>query len=98
MMTVKQAAARAGVSAALIYGWVASGLLAHFRLGAKGRRGKIAIAEGDLDVLLASLRVEAKVEAAAPTSRHPSTPASAPRRAQRRASSDGFVFLPPKQA
>jgi hypothetical protein len=98
MFSVKQAAARAGVSAALVYSWVSSGLLAHFRLGAKGRRGKIAIAEADLDALLASLRVEAKGPAVASAPRHAPTPSRAPQRRQRRASSAGFQFLPPKRA
>src|SRR5215510_2503015 len=97
MFSVKQAAEHAGVSAALVYGWVSSGLLAHFRLGAKGRRGKIAIAEADLDALLASLRVEAKGSAVVPVPQLVPMPASAPPRRQRRASSAGFQFLPPRQ-
>jgi excisionase family DNA binding protein len=57
MLTIKEAAARARVSESLVRGWVRDGSLAHFRLGAKGRRGKIAIAAEDLDGLLASFRV-----------------------------------------
>jgi excisionase family DNA binding protein len=58
-LTVKEAAARARVSEPIVRGWVRDRLLAHFRLGARGRRGKIAIAAEDLDGLLASFRVVA---------------------------------------
>lgn len=66
MLSVKAAAARAGVSAALVYTWVSSGLLAHYRLGANGHRGKIAISEADLEALLASMRREGRAGSAAP--------------------------------
>jgi hypothetical protein len=48
-----------GVSAALVYGWCNAGLLAHHRLGLPGHRGRIRIAEADLDAFLASQRREA---------------------------------------
>ncbi len=60
MLSVKMAAARAGVSPALVYVWIESGMLAHYRLGSKGSRGRIRIAEADLDVFLASMRCEGK--------------------------------------
>lgn len=68
MLSVKSAAARAGVSEGLVRKWVADGTLTHYRLGAKGSRGKIGIAESDLDALLASLKVAAdgRGRAAAP--------------------------------
>ena len=70
MLTVKEAAERACVSESLVRGWVRDGSLPHFRLGAKGRRGKIAIAPEDLDGLLASFKVTqpqpAPVKAPAP--------------------------------
>lgn len=56
-LSVKEAAARAGVSESIVRGWLRDGSLAHYRLGAKGRRGKIAISVEDLDGLLASFRV-----------------------------------------
>lgn len=56
MLTVKAAAERAGVSAGLIYDWVSSKRLPHFRLGREGSRGSIRIAEADLEALLDSLR------------------------------------------
>ena len=61
-LTAKQAAERAGVSAGLVYRWCQEGVLAHYRLGGSGRRGKILIAPTDLDTLLASFRVEGRVE------------------------------------
>ncbi len=57
--SVKDVSARTGASEAIVRGWIRDRLLAHFRLGAKGRRGKIAIAAEDLDGLLASFRVVA---------------------------------------
>jgi excisionase family DNA binding protein len=57
-VTVNQAAEHAEVSPALVYGWVSSGMLPHYRLGAKGRRGKISIKESDLEALLESMRRE----------------------------------------
>ena len=59
MLTVKQAAERLGVCQSLVYGWVESRRLAHYRAGAKGRRGRVLIAEADLDSFLESLKVEA---------------------------------------
>ena len=55
--SVKAAAEHATVSEGIIRAWVASGLLPHYRLGAPGKRGKIAIAVDDLEALLASLKV-----------------------------------------
>lgn len=59
MLSVKAAAARAGVCVAIVYGWVAARVLPHFRVGAVGKRGKIVIAEADLDAFLQQLRVQA---------------------------------------
>jgi excisionase family DNA binding protein len=57
-ITIKQAAERAGVSPALVYAWCEERRLAHYRLGAKGKRGKILIEERDLDHFLEEQRVE----------------------------------------
>ncbi|MDY3551486.1 helix-turn-helix domain-containing protein [Gemmata sp. JC717] len=57
LLTIKEAAARARVSETIVRGWVRDGSLPHYRLGAKGKRGKIAIAPEDLDALVASFRV-----------------------------------------
>ncbi len=58
MLSVKQCAARAGVCVSVVRGWVRSGLLPHYRLGLK--RGKISVAQEDLDALVATFRVEKK--------------------------------------
>lgn len=57
-LSVRQAAARVGVSASLVYRWCAEGTLPHYRLGGNGRRGKIVIAPADLDRHFADSRVE----------------------------------------
>jgi excisionase family DNA binding protein len=69
VLTVKQAAEKAGVSQALVYGWVGGGELAHFRLGGKGRREAIRIAEADLDAFLTGRRVGAVPQPAPPPPR-----------------------------
>jgi excisionase family DNA binding protein len=59
MLTVKQAAERANVSTALVYQWCEERRLPHYRLGGKGKRGKLLINPADLDAFMQSLRVEA---------------------------------------
>jgi excisionase family DNA binding protein len=54
MLSAKQAAEKLGVSDSLVYAWCASGALPHFRMGRAGRRGRILIAEADLDAFLAT--------------------------------------------
>ncbi len=66
MLSVKAAAERAGVCASLVYEWVEKKLLPHFRLGKGGTRGKIAIAEDDLDAFLQENRVGPGQPKAAP--------------------------------
>jgi excisionase family DNA binding protein len=61
-LTVKQAAARAGVSASLVYEWCQSGALPHFRFGCRGKRGCIRIVPEELDAFLTAHRVGAKPE------------------------------------
>jgi excisionase family DNA binding protein len=58
-LCVKQAAARAGVSASLVYEWCRDRLVPHYRCGAKGRRGKVLIEESDLDAFLSACKVNA---------------------------------------
>jgi hypothetical protein len=60
MMTVAEAAVHACVCESIIRQWIASGVLAHYRLGAPGRRGKIVIAVEDLDSVLATFKVSKK--------------------------------------
>jgi excisionase family DNA binding protein len=66
MLSVKQIAESLKISAGIVYGWVASGALGHFRLGGKGRRGAIRVAEADLEVFLASQKREGQQEAPLP--------------------------------
>ncbi len=58
MLTVKQAAAKLGISASLVYGWCDQQVLPHYRMGGKGKRGKIVIEETALDAFLKSRKVE----------------------------------------
>lgn len=58
MMTVTEVAALLRVSESLIYLWVEEKRLPHYRLGGKGRRGKIGISPRDLDAFMSLLRVE----------------------------------------
>ncbi|OWK42088.1 hypothetical protein FRUB_04166 [Fimbriiglobus ruber] len=54
---MKEAAARACISESLVYQWIADGTLPHFRVGAKGKRGKILIEVEDLDGVMAGFKV-----------------------------------------
>jgi len=60
MLTVKQAAEKLRVSPSLVYSWCEDQLLPHYRMGGKGRRGKILIEEAALDVFLQGCKVEGK--------------------------------------
>ena len=76
MFTVKEVAERAGVSAGLVYDWIASGMLSHYRMGRSGRRGGIRVNEADLDAFLLTFRQGA----AEPRARKPPAPAPSKRR------------------
>src|SRR4051794_11181314 len=69
MFSVRQLAAKSGVSANLIYGWCNTGSLAHVRLGAVGKRGRIGILEADWEAFLASRRIEVGNPLASPVAR-----------------------------
>lgn len=71
MLTVAEAAGRARVCESIVRHWVVSGQLPHYRLGRKGKRGKIVIAVEDLDGLLASFKVSGQAAVPAPTPRKP---------------------------
>ncbi len=58
MLTVKQVAERLRVSPSLVYSWCEDRILPHYRMGSKGKRGKILIEEAALDGFLQSHRVE----------------------------------------
>jgi excisionase family DNA binding protein len=83
LMTVAEAAEWAGVSVTIVYGWVNDGELPHYRLGAKGRRGKISIGEDDLNAFLQARKVVGGREAA-PANGHAA-----------KAQEMAFRFLPP---
>lgn len=70
MLSVKQAAARAGVSDSLVYAWCQSGGLRHSRFGRPGKRGCIRIAEADLDAFLAGCRHDGRPPAVTLTLKH----------------------------
>ena len=55
-LTPREAAHRARVSTSLIYSWCSEGRLAHYRLGATGRRGRILIDPADLDAVIEECR------------------------------------------
>lgn len=57
-LTVKQAAVRFGLSASLLYLWCQEKRLPHYRVGARGRRGRVLIEATDLEAFLADQRVE----------------------------------------
>lgn len=57
--TVKQLAERHGVSRALIYVWVEERRFPVYRLGAKGRRGRILIDDESFDAFLEEQKVDA---------------------------------------
>ena len=59
MLTPRQASERLGLSLSLVYGWIESRQLCHYRMGAKGKRGRIMIAEADLLASIERLKVEA---------------------------------------
>jgi excisionase family DNA binding protein len=58
MLSVKQVAERLRVSDSLVYSWCEDHLLPHYRMGGRGKRGKILIEEAALDAFLHSRRVE----------------------------------------
>jgi excisionase family DNA binding protein len=57
VLSPRMAAQRLGVSLSLVYSWVESRLLPHYRAGAKGKRGKILISEADLLAFFEGLKV-----------------------------------------
>jgi excisionase family DNA binding protein len=58
LLTVTEAAIRAGVSESLVYQWIDERRLSHYRLGGKGKRGKIGISPSDLEAFIEGLKVE----------------------------------------
>ncbi len=56
MLTVEQAAEKAGVSKSLIYAWCQIGVLPCYRLGRPGRRGTVRIDPDELAGFLEAMR------------------------------------------
>jgi excisionase family DNA binding protein len=59
-LTVKQAAERGGVSVQLVYKLCSEHSLPHYRVGGRGRRGKILIEEADLAAFFEGCKVNAQ--------------------------------------
>lgn len=59
-MTPSEAAEFVGISASLIYQLVEERRLSHYRVGGKGKRGKILIDPEDLSAFLEAQKVEAR--------------------------------------
>ena len=55
---VKDAAKLAGVSASLLYQICHDRLIPHYRVGGKGRRGKILLRLADIETFMQTCRVE----------------------------------------
>lgn len=60
LLTPAQAAEAAGVSSSLIYQLCDERRLAHYRVGGRGKRGKILIDHRDLERFLEEHRVDAR--------------------------------------
>lgn len=62
LLTVLQAATRAGVSESLVYEWCKKKILPHFRFGVNGKGGKIMIDPDEYDNFLASCKIGKRAE------------------------------------
>jgi len=69
VLTVQQVAVRLNVCDDLVYDWCNSGMLPHFRLGRKGRRGGIRIEEGALEAFLTTQKQEERQPPRSPAPR-----------------------------
>jgi excisionase family DNA binding protein len=58
LISVKAAAKKIGVSQALVYQLCAEGTLPHYRVGGKGKRGKIVIDPNELESYFQARRIE----------------------------------------
>lgn len=68
LLTVREAAARLGLSPDAVYELCRAGKLAHYRLGVHG--GRLMVAEADLAAYLESCRVESATSKPRMTLRH----------------------------
>jgi excisionase family DNA binding protein len=60
-LTIKQAAHRFGLSASLLYLICQEKRLPHYRVGGKGKRGRVLIDVSDLEAFLMAQRVEPSI-------------------------------------
>jgi excisionase family DNA binding protein len=77
-LTPEHAAEKVGVSRSLVYRWCEEGRLPHYRLGGRGRRGRILIDEGDLEAFLESLKVRPRPPGDDGEFRHPRRTSGSP--------------------
>ena len=68
--TVKEAAARLGVSPSLVYALIGDGVIAHTRHGRPGKRGCIRIEECEVERYRETCKGEAGKPAASPVLKH----------------------------
>jgi excisionase family DNA binding protein len=59
LLRVQQVAERLGVSSSLVYQLCGEGSLTHFRLGGRGKRGRVMVEESDLVEFIERCRREA---------------------------------------
>jgi excisionase family DNA binding protein len=64
MLTVRQVAMKLGISPSLVYAWCDEHRLEHYRLGGKGKRGKILIEEEELRRFIQDCKVEGDADGA----------------------------------
>ncbi len=60
-LTTKQAATRTGLSQSLLYQLCKERRLPHFRIGGRGRRGRLLIDEADLLAFMNAHRIDSSV-------------------------------------
>lgn len=73
-MTVKQAAARLGLSSSLVYSLCAFNVIRHTRHGRPGKRGTIRISEEAIAEYQEQCRVERSIPSAPPRFKHINLP------------------------
>jgi excisionase family DNA binding protein len=78
MISVKQAAVQTGLSPQLIYLWCEERRLPHYRLGGRGRRGRILINPADLDAFVETLKVTPRLPGDDGQFRHSGRPFGSP--------------------
>lgn len=70
LLKVQQVAERLGVSVSLVYQLCADGVMTHFRMGGKGKRGRVMVEESDLQLFMEACRREATASMPSLTLKH----------------------------